>query len=542
VHEESQEIHYMSIHPLTSASSPLQFTDSASCKRWIEQLTLTNVQLTQQALTGQLVSLGAAHLAPLERLKILEVLREPVHFVQGESAKRYAGKPLPLDDSEKTIWNNVITLWNETSRNYQQCLKAYREGDLAIAPHAALITMRCLRLLGCTLLDHYRVYHQPQGALWRALHELYSFAESHGFSRIRVQDSFARRDPDSSCTESYVQVLLAQLANPFALSVRQMAFVSRWLERWATLIGLAAQPLPASAIPSLAVDLTSAASAVFGAGMEPQPHLRYIDLEQLSKTLRQTINLLKQGQTPGQLGLGEDARQPGCENLLMLLYVQWCRAGTARAEDRSEVEESAHVCFGLPAAHYHVGGGREFRQPGELSSRDKQDLDTYGYITRTDHATGEMTADGLEHWQILNHSASGFMCMQREPDGKGRISHNQMLAVRRAGGRHFHLGMVQWLKMGDGGDISCGVRLFPGTPQAISVRPSNFTPSNSRYERALLLPEVPAPATPATLILPAGWFQSGRFVEVFSDRKQVAKLLNLLEKGSDFDRGTIIVV
>ena len=50
------------------------------------------------------------------------------------------------------------------------------------------------------------------------------------------------------------------------------------------------------------------------------------------------------------------------------------------------------------------------------------------------------------------------------------------------------------------------------------------------------------PATPATLILPAGWFQSGRFVEVFSDRKQVAKLLNLLEKGGDFDRGTIVVV
>jgi hypothetical protein len=31
-------------------------------------------------------------------------------------------------------------------------------------------------------------------------------------------------------------------------------------------------------------------------------------------------------------------------------------------------------------------------------------------------------------------------------------------------------------------------------------------------------------------------------VEVFSDRKQVAKLLNLLEKGGDFDRGTIVVV
>ncbi|MBI2295670.1 MAG: hypothetical protein HYU76_06475 [Betaproteobacteria bacterium] len=533
----------MNIQPLTSAGYPLEFSDSATCRSWVEQLTLTNIQLTQQVLTRQLASLNAAQLPALERLKILEVLKEPANFVQSESAKRYAGKPLPLDPNEMTVWNNVIALWQEVSGNYQHCLKAYREGDLAIAPHAALVAMRCLRLIGCAMLDYYRVYRQPPGVMWRSLHELYSFAESHGFARIRVQDSFTQHDPDSSCAENYVQVLLAHLANPFSLSVRQMAFVARWLERWATLIGLATQPLPTSPIPSLAVDLTGASGVVFGAALEPEPHLRYLDLEQLSKTLRQTINLLKQGQTPGSLGLGEDARQPGCENLLMLLYVQWCRAGTARAEDRSKAEEPAEVCFGLAAAHAHVSGGPGSRQPGELTAREKQDLDTYGFVARVEQEAPEKGEQALEQWQILNHSASGFMCMLREPNRNGRISHNQMLAVRRVGGRHFHIGMVQWLRIEEGSELYCGVRLFPGTPQAISVRPSNFSlAGTSRYERALLLPEVPAPATPATLVLPAGWFQSGRFVEVYSDRKQVAKLLNLLEKGNDFDRGTIVVV
>ncbi len=104
--------------------------------------------------------------------------------------------------------------------------------------------------------------------------------------------------------------------------------------------------------------------------------------------------------------------------------------------------------------------------------------------------------------------------------------------------------MVQWLRTQEGGEhVQCGVRLFPGQPQGISVRPSNFNPvGGGRYERALLLPEVAAPNAPASLVLPAGWFQSGRFVEVYTDRKQVAKLLNLLEKGSDFDRGTIVIV
>lgn len=535
----------MSIQPLTTTKlhGSLRFSNAANCQQWIDTLPLTNVQQVQQMLFEQLSALGAAEIAPIERLKILETLKETVAFVQGEAAKRYAGKPLPLENAEAAVWTNVIALWQELSRNYHHCLKAYREGDLAIAPHAALVTMRAIRHLGDVLFDHYRAYRQVPGAAWRSLHELYALAEQHGFARIRVADSFAQIDPDSSCAESYAQVLLTHLANPYSLSVRQITFVRRWLDKWAALIGLSNQPLPPSPIPQLVVDLGSSCGIAFEHERDPQGGLRYLDLEQLSKTLRQSINLLKQGQTPEQLGLGDDARQPGCENLMMLLYVQWCRAGTARAEDRLPVSETASVCFGIAAAHHQVNGGRAFRQPGELTSREKQDLDTYGFIVRVEHETGAGQGVSAETWQIVNHSASGFMCMLRTPDGSGRVSHNQLLAVRRQSGKEFHVGMVQWIRIEENNEMHCGVRLFPGVPRAISVRPSNFTPvGTSKYERALMLPELPAPATPATIILPAGWFQSGRFVEISSDRKQVAKLLNLLEKGNDFDRGTISIV
>ncbi|MBI4204798.1 MAG: hypothetical protein HY527_07205 [Betaproteobacteria bacterium] len=534
----------MNTQPLSSteAQRALQFSDSASCKRWIEELPLTNVQQTQRVLTAQCAALNAVELSALERLKILEALREPVAFVQTESANRYAGKPIPLEANESAVWASVIELWEELSRNYQHCLQAYRDGDLTIAPHAALITMRCLHCLGRQMAEHYRVYRQLPAALWRALNELYFFAEQHGFARIRVQDSFAQQEPDSSCAETYLQALLVHLANPYALSMRQLAFVQSWTEKWATLVGLAPQPLPTSSTPSMAVDLGGAAGVVFESEVAPQPNLRYLDLEPLSKTLRQTITLLKQGQTPAQLGLGETARQPGCENLLMLLYVQWCRAGTGRGEERQQTEERVSVCFGISAAHFQVSGRREFRQPTELTSREKRDLDTFGYVVHAERQAGDRSAEGLEVWHILNHSASGFMCILRDPGSKSRIAHNQLVAVQRRGTRNFQLGMVQWLRLEEDQELCLGVRVFPGVPQAVAVRPSNFNPNTNVYERALLLPEVPAAATPATLILPPGWFQSGRFVEAQSDSKQVAKLLNLLEMGSDFDRCTITLI
>lgn len=534
----------MTAQPLTSISTAplLEFTDSGTCKRWVGQLPLSNVQHVQHAITGQLEALATLPIPAHERLKILEVLKQPVAFVQAEAAKRYAEKPVPLAAQETTAWRNTIALWQQVSRNYEQCLKAYREGDLAIAPHAALVTLRCLRLVNQVMFDYYRTYATTPGTLWRELHELYSFAEQHGFARIRIQDSFSRHDPDSSCAEAYVLALLAHLANPYSLSARQLGFIERWLEKWSSLVGLSSQPPLPGPIPMLAVDLSRPEGVTLAQETEPHPSMRYLDLEQLSKTLRQTINLLKQGQLPAHLGLGDDARQPGCENLLMLLYVHWCRAGVSRGEERELANEPVEVCFGITAAHRHIGG-RHFRQPGELSSREKQDIDTFGFILRPEHGKTAGAEASLETWQILNHSASGFMCILRQPDASGRIAHNQLIAVRRHGNRHFHIGMIQWLRIDNGTDLRCGIRLFPGTPRAIAVRPSNPSSTGfNSYEPALLLPEVAAPATPATLILPPGWFQNGRFIEMHSDRKQVAKLLNLLEKGSDFDRGSVTVI
>lgn len=535
----------MSIQPLwnwnTQKPAAMLFTNSADCARWIESLPITNIQHAHKLLHEQTTALGAAAIAAAERLKILEALKPSVNFVQGEMAKRYVGKSLPLDAADVAAWSSVIALWRETGDNYQRCLDAYREGDLPVAPFAALITMRRLRCINHALYAHYHVYRQPPAALWKEYHALFAFAEDHGISRIRVQDMFAKQEADSSCAEAYVHGLLGNLANPYALSVRQMDFVRRWLDKWAALVGLSAQPLPAGPIPPLAVDFNSGCAATFPDRLAPGSSVRYLDLEQLAKALRQTLNLLKQGNTPAQLGMGEDARQPGCENLLMLLYVQWCRAGLLRSEERNPVNDPATVCFGTEDAYKLVSSTTPRVASSDFSSRDKWEHDRLGYSLSNSQTILQSAMYRSEQWQVLNHSSSGFMCMLRDPDGMMRLSHNQLIAVQRASDRSFRLGMVQWLRVEENSEFQCGVRLFPGVPQAAMVRPSNFTLSGRQsFEQALVLPEIAVPSTAATIVLPAGWFQSGRMIEFKDGPHKAAKLLNLLERGSDFDRGTFV--
>jgi hypothetical protein len=525
-----------------SETRPLQFSDSAGCERWVAQLPLTNIQQSRRLLSAQIAALDAARLPALERLHMLETLLEPITFVQSESAQRYLGKPLPLDADEAATWRGAIELWEGLTRNYHQCLAAYRSGDIAVAPHAALITARLMRSIDCRMIEHYRVYRAVPGELWGELHALYLLAEQHDFLHARVADAAHPHGRESSCAEIFMHALLTHLANPYGLSARQLGFLLRWAEKWARLAKLSAKPLPVLASPALAVDLDGVAGPTFAGGLDPASNLRYLDVEALAKALRQTITALKQGQLPARLGLGSNAHQPGCESLLMLLYVQWCRAGTGRIEEREASDAEASICFGLPAAHFQLRGGREFRQPGDLTAREKWDLDIFGYVVRTPHERSQRDEFPFETWKVANHSPSGFMCVQNDSRACRRMSHNQLVAVRRGTPAEVRTGVVQWMRVEADGELRCGVRLFPGSPQAVAVRPADVRRSGSRYEQALLVAADPATGTPATLILPPGWFEAGALIEVVNDQHRVATMLTLLEKGGDFDRGTVALI
>ncbi len=493
----------------------LQFNDSASCKRWIASLPLTNIESSQQALTRQISLVRQAVLTPLELLRVLEAMREPAAYVQHEVARKYAGKPQPLDATEAAWWARVLRLWREFSAAYALCRDAHVRGDPGVKNHGALIVMRCLHYTSRAMFEHYRAYRQAPGELWQQLHQHYAFAEQGGFARTMVVDAFNRQEAGSSCATVYRQALLVQLANPFALSGRQLEVAARWSANWAGLVNLVSEPLPPSANPALAVDLAASSGPMLAKGLEPRASLRYLDFESLGRTLRQMIALPKQGQTPAQLDLGADARQPGCGNLLMLLYIQWCRAGTGRGEQRAPTAENTQVCLGMRAAHFYIS---------ECSKRMP--------------ASGQRAA--ADSWQLVNQSSTGFMCMVRTPDAGTRISHHQLVGVHRGSDKSFCLGLVQWLRVEDNNEFRIGVRLFPGSARAVGVRPAapDAAQAVNGYERGLFLPEQPAQSTPATLILPSGWYQPGRCVELRGDRQQVTKLGDLLESGSDFERCT----
>lgn len=512
-----------------------ELSDAASCKHWVEKLPLTNPTQAHQAITTELKRFLHFKMGPLERLKMLEQLRETAELVQTECAKKYAAKPLPMAATELMLWKQVVDLWQILRAAYQRCLQDAVEGGEEATKNAALICQRCVRYTTLSILEYYLTNQEVVPDLWRHLHTLYAYAEKHGFADAAVRDGLNREANATSCAVTYAQALLLGLGNPYSLTPKQLELARRWLEKWGDKISITTTPSDGAFV--LAVDLEGNQGAKPGRQASVPASTRYLVVDDLAKNLMKRIVLLEQGQSPAELGLGADCTQPGCESLLKLLYQQWCKPGSAAVNPRRHIENILQVCIGIPAIHYFVSG-KPFKQPGapQLSRQEEEELATFGHLSKQREVMrASQMGYAVESWKTINDGPQGFGLVRAPEGGGSRMNLHQLIGACPADSKTFLLCVVQWLTLKQNGELHLGVRTLPGIPEPVAVRPYGGVTAPV-YVQAFLLPDVADQKIEPSLILPSGWFQTGRLIEVFTSEPQRVKLTKLMEKGSDYEQ------
>ena len=519
-----------------------EFSDATACKRWLKALPLTNVQTVQGGLKQQLELLSHYSLSALERLKMLEQLRETVSYTVGELGKKYRNKPLPFSSLEQAAWNNVESLWQLLAANYRLCLQANIEGNAEVTTFTALITQRAMSCLVVQMLEYGHAYRSVPSALWRQLHALYAFAEEREVAAKRIKDSLNREDGSNSCEGVYAKALFLGLADPQQLSSRQLLQLDRWLDKWTARAPLSKEQPPTPTLPLVAVDLAGASGPAIYTG-QIMEEKRFLDTERTAMSLRKRIKFLHGGGNTAEIGLGDDCIQPGCEAFLTALYRRWCEVQPSRAHNRDNAESAVQLCFAFPAIHFFLNDATPFKQPGEtldLAPEIMEDMRMYGRVTkRTEKLLVARLGYTLENWHCLDQSAGGFR-LSRNGAGE-RISQNLLLALRPEEGEHFTLAVVRWLVMNEDGSLGIGTRALPGFPTPLAARQITLNPKDAGpFVPAFQLSAVPEQKEPASLVLPIGWFQPGRRIQIYGSQMEEAKLIGLLEKGANFERVTFV--
>ena len=525
--------------PEISADAKPEFSDGASCAAWLAELPLVNVAPSQIRLFDQLRQLNRYQLPAGERLKVLEALREAIYFVQAEQIKKLANKPMPLTKVERGIFTQVVELWQELLIGYQHCLQGAAAGQ--IDGRIALVCQRGLDCVASAMFDHHRVYRDFPDTWWLALHQLYLRADEAGETATPVVDS--AKKADSSCSEVYVRALLFALANPDEQQQKQLAQIERWLERWAQHAPVRRKPPEDKSLPPLLLDFSAASGPYREADAGARNASAWLDITDLARTLKKCVVLLRKGESPASLGLGEDCAMPSVEQLLVLLFRLWCEGKNGRTQVRRRVNAKAQACSTLASMHFHISGGKSFRQPGlatTLTRQQREEIATFGHTSaRHEEAYIESGGYAIEDWLLQEESLSGLRIVRPAASAGGRYAHTQLIAVRPADAKNFLVGVVRWIRTDEKDDLHLGVRIVPGMPQPVAVRPTGINAQAEKYVPALYCPALAALSSPASLILPPGWYRPKRVLEVYSDSSELLLLSGVIERGSDFERVAI---
>ena len=345
--------------PELSPSAAPEFADADGARMWLEHVPLANVAAAQRQLLVQIEAFNRFQTSAAHRLTTMEALREAVNFVQIEQAKRFSNRALPMAEGEIEIFEDTDDLWDDMRIGYARCVQAGVDGETGMKAQLGLACQRALYYSGMKMFHHYRAYREVPASDWRNLNEVYRIAEDLDVVDTPVKDFLNRDVQDTSPRIAYARAVLMALSNPNELSQRQLTFVAYLLERWGNKLEITAKPVDEDlGVPPLVADLEGGRSPE---RLEPGSATkievaRYLDTSKLAKSLRNRVGLLRKGESPAKLALGEDCVQPSCEQLLVFLYRQWCQPKSARASEGRRSSSAAEAV--VPA---DAGAARHLR-------------------------------------------------------------------------------------------------------------------------------------------------------------------------------------
>jgi len=522
----------------------MDYRNPAECLALLKRLHSVGIDETQTVFTEMVSTLLEALPAPNQHFEVLEAARGQIAFVQGELARRYASHPLPPDSVENETLRRVVTLWDALARSYAQIARRdAAEGTLG--DQRPLLAQRRTWYTGQGLLEYYRAHRAVPPGAWSALHDCYTQAETAGIARIRVADPLNEVWKAQSAAEAHVAVLLVELANPFGRSEREFDWVCRWAQRFAPYCGLQSQSEPDAKPSTYGLDLG------LDHGLRPLglivagPSLRRFDGARLAGQIQAVLKQFKQGVQPASLGLGEDCPVDASARLLLSLYRPWGLASAGRRFPRRGARGTAEVCGDWLAIGFHVQG-KAFDQPLRATSvgslRSDIALMTFGeraaeVALSSPEQVRRQTAEKLGFvpawWEMADHSVSGFRLRQR-PHHE-RLEHHQLVGIRPPDGERFLLGQISWLMYRDDGIMEAGVHVLAGLPQVVAARQVGLR-AGGAFQQAFMLPATPALKTPPSLVLPAGWFQPQRVIEIHRGGSMQVRLTELMLRGANFDQ------
>jgi len=504
---------------------------------------MSNPVAAQSHLRAQVAVLPIAGPKPSLLLDVAEILRPAVVQVQAEMARKFSFRPLPLSEAEAHALGATQDLWRGFCTLYQVCVQSVLDGEREVKDRAALACQRALDAQTRLMCDTMSAGSEVPPADWLLLHKLYVAAELAGVAVEKVKDRLLRGVSATHCMGTYARPLILGLGLPSEVNYRMLSALIMWIERLANRVVVTSLPPQKPVKPPLLVD-TMLGQGAFRPEFADESHgskgLRFLDIGNLELAIKRRVHLLRKGEPPIGLGLGEDIPVSVLERTLIALYRHWGDKRSRREMPRRPAAPRALVASGVPAIHYFVSG-RTFRQPGPRADASAREIASFGRNAAAGEMNGGSTAIfAMEEWALVDENVTGLRMSRAAGAAGGRVVPGTLVGIRPSDASAFMVGVVRWARVQVDGVLTAGVKILPGAPVAVAVRASGtgIGASDEKFRQGLLFPAVPALQSPASILVPASWFAPGRSIEVHDEPARTITLDAVVEHLDEIDRCT----
>ncbi len=528
-------------------------------EQWLESLPKANLGETARQVYKVLIETNQLAFPHQERTRFLESLRDTVQYITDAMRKHFLGVTYPLPEKNQKIAAAAREILAAMATGYKIAIEDLVSSNVLFQDkkQLALLLHRAMTYTGRTLLTSYQVYAPYPPGSWAELHKLYAYAESRKLQRHKVADYQHMYEEKTTITDEYLRHLLLWLTSPYRLRQGEVTKIYNALDRMARYCDLAppTHPLHLDYDGQFGVRLNRDKPPVpirhAHHKCEPQT-CRIIKTDRLAEHLRQDIQESEDVVTTTLTGI-DMGRPDLSHDLLRRLLLAW-GIESKREFRRNDKQEEVQVAVGLSAIHHYLiqhsqqnrtNPDDPFAQRAHFQSSmvqnlsdEKPDVWNMVYpdskdINLTNIVSEELTLAGekrpswpvspveteaklqqnaardepMHDWLITNESASGY-CLEYTAGSDTKAQVGELVGIRRRISKRawkWGIGVIRWMKFNNRRELQLGIEMLNPDAAAIGLRTA-ARDQDYKYQRTLLLPEIPAINQPASLLTgPVPW-------------------------------------
>jgi cyclic-di-GMP-binding protein len=524
---------------------------AAQTEQWVRDLPMGNIGETARLVYEALHEVNHLAIAWKERYRFLELLREPIHYIQTSLSKRLATTTFPLPEKSQRVANLALSLANEMALGYKTAIEEMLGSSFLSRDNKALTVMihRAIRYLSQAMLSSYQTYRPHPEKSWSELNALYLYAEHKNIYHGRVSDELNDLLPESSIARVYKQILLLALASPYRLRQGEAEVVYNALARYAIHAHILPYSDPAATEVLFSVHINSDRAPdylVFNHEECNKELCRLVDTRELSQRIYEELE-----RREGYMGSGQIPKE-----LVVRLIRAWGIAPKRSFTRNERTDSNVTTVIGLTTLYRALaqaqGSADTEIHRARFNSRSvvgvsqpttddiwdirgsmsiSRDFERYKSLYEPDNMPRQESKIPTHTWQILNESAGGYRLALASNENAG-VKVGELIGIdRSSSGKTWETGVVRWLRQGSDGHLEVGIQVL--APHAIPVLVSNERAAgkaaDSQY--GLLLEEIPAIKQPGSLIAPTLLFKQGDELSVNAPSLQTK--LKLKERMQD---------